>query len=65
MINLLGLPLYTAKELLEAEGYMVEAVETRSRKGVDGDSKRVVRILEKNDDSHTIQLVYCEFKTNL
>ena len=42
MISVLGYELGRAKELLEAEGYSVRCVETRSRKGLNGNEKRVI-----------------------
>ena len=65
MMRLEGLELDAAVRLLESEGYSVEAVETRSRKGVDGsDAKRVIRVLElEGRPVRTVQLVYAEFKT--
>ena len=49
--------------LLEAEGYRVETVEARSRKGVNGDSLRVIRVLKL--DEKTVQITYSEFLTNV
>ena len=56
MRNLLGLPLEAAEELLTRDGFAVEAVETRSKKGVDGQELRVVRALEVPADVPTVQL---------
>lgn len=61
--NLLGLPLEEAEELLARDGFVVETVETRSRKGVDGRELRVVRVREIPADSPTVQLTYSRFKT--
>ena len=64
-MNILGYPLDRAAAILERAGYRVETVEARSRKGVEGDSKRVVRCLPLPGRSiPTVQLVFCEFKTN-
>ena len=49
--------------MLEAEGYRVETVEVRSRKGVNGDSLRVIRVLKL--DEKTVQITYSEFLTNV
>lgn len=66
MINVLGLPLELAVKLLERDGYTVETVEARSLKGVAGDSLRVVRqVLRPDSCGSAVQLVYCEFKTNV
>ncbi len=66
MINVLGLPLELAVKLLERDGYTVETAEARSLKGVAGDSLRVVRQgLCAGSGGSAVQLVYCEFKTNV
>ena len=43
MISVLGLPFSEAVALLEAEGYAVETVEVSSKKGVQGNERRIVR----------------------
>ena len=54
-MNILGYPLDRAAAILERAGYRVE-----------GDSKRVVRCLPLPGRSiPTVQLVFCEFKTNV
>ena len=63
MTGLLGLPPEKAAAMLEAEGYRVETVEARSRKGVNGDSLRVIRVLKL--DEKTVQITYAEFLTNV
>lgn len=63
MTRLLGLPPEKAAAMLEAEGYRVETVEARSRKGVNGDSLRVIRVLKL--DEKTVQITYSEFLTNV
>lgn len=65
MTQVLGLPLEEAVRLLEGEGYAVELVEARSRKGVpSSDARRVIRVLELSSRPvRTAQLVYSEFKT--
>lgn len=60
MISVLGYELSRATELLEAEGYTVHCIETRSRKGVDGSEKRVVR--QRIADGQA-ELVWSVFKT--
>ena len=60
MISVLGYELSRATELLESEGYQVYCVETRSRKGVDGSEKRVVR--QRIADGQA-ELVWAVFKT--
>lgn len=66
MISVLGLPLELAVKRLKNDGYAVEIAEARSLKGVDGDSLRVVRQgLRPDSDGSVVQLVYCEFKTNV
>ena len=61
MISVLGYELSAARALLEAEGFSVTAVETRSRKGVDGDRAMVVR--ERLEGSRA-ELVWSTFKTD-
>ena len=63
MTGLLGLPPEKAAAMLEAEGYRVETGEARSRKGVNGDSLRVIRVLKL--DEKTVQITYSEFLTNV
>ena len=63
MTGLLGLPPEKAAAMLEAEGYRVETVEARSRKGVNGDSLRVIRVLKL--DEKNVQITYSEFLTNV
>ena len=66
MTNVLGLPLEAAQAILTAEGFEVSAVEARSKKGVDGDSVRVVRqIVDESAEKPAVKLIYCEFKTNI
>ena len=60
MISVLGYELSRATELLEAQGYAVRCVETRSRKGVDGSERRVVR--QRMNDGQA-ELVWAVFKT--
>ena len=60
MISVLGYELSRAIELLEAQGYAVRCVETRSRKGVDGSERRVVR--QRMNDGQA-ELVWAVFKT--
>jgi len=60
LISVLGYELSRAAELLESEGYQVHCVETRSRKGVDGSEKRVVR--QRIADGQA-ELVWAVFKT--
>ena len=62
MISVLGLPLEEAERLLREAGYTVKRVETRSRKGVNGNEARVVR--QRSLDSGEIELVYSVFKTD-
>lgn len=61
MIELLGQPLEKAVSILESKGYCVKTIEARSRKGVEGDSLRVIRITEEADG--VILITYSEFKT--
>ena len=60
-ITVLGYELGRAKELLEAEGYSVRCVETRSRKGLNGNEKRVIR---QRADGDAVELIWALFKTD-
>ena len=60
MISVLGYELSRATELLESQGYAVRCVETRSRKGVDGSERRVVRQCMADGQA---ELVFAVFKT--
>ena len=60
MISVLGYELSRATELLESQGYAVRCVETRSRKGVDGSERRVIR--QRMNDGQA-ELVWAVFKT--
>lgn len=64
MRNLLGLPLQMAEEILTQSGYRVEAIETRSKKGVDGQSLRVIRATEIPAETPTMLLTFSRFKTS-
>ena len=62
MTNVLGYPLEAAVALLEREGFMVEAVETRSKTGApDGTSARVVRQISAGE--RDVRLLFSVFKT--
>lgn len=66
MTNVVALELEVAVSILHSEGYTVETVETRSKKGVPGsDARRVIRQLELTDrETPCVQLVFAEFKTS-
>ena len=51
-----GFELGYAKEVLESEGFLVYLKEVRSKKGVDGDSRRVVR--QRKLDEKSVELCY-------
>ena len=61
MISVLGYELGRARELLEAEGYSVRCVETRSRKGLNGNEKRLIR---QRTDGNAVELIWALFKTD-
>ena len=63
MRDVLGFELSSAARLLEAEGMSVSLVETRSRKGVDGNEKRVVRARQTGDSA--VELTWALFKTDV
>lgn len=50
-MDVLGFPLTKALECLVKDGKQVTTVEVRSRKGSKGDDQRVIRILEKEDQT--------------
>lgn len=60
-MELLGQPLDKGVEMLKSKGYCVRTVEARSKKGVDGDSLRIIRISEEANGE--ILVTYSEFKT--
>lgn len=62
-MNVLGLPLYEALGLLEAGGYSVTVKEVRSKKGLDGDECRVVRVTD--DGNRNVCVTYAIFQTNV
>lgn len=61
MISVLGYELSRAIKLLEEAGYQVACTETRSRKGVSGSEKRVVR---QRIADRQAELVWAVFKTD-
>ena len=62
MTSVLGFPLERAKEILLGEGYRVETVEARCKKGVpNGTEQRVIR--QSALGQNTIALVYALFQT--
>ena len=65
MTDVRGYELSAAEQILRAEGYNVEAVEIRSKKGVpDGDDKRVIRV-RRDETVKTVYLAYSVFKTSV
>lgn len=62
-MNVLGLPLNEALGLLEAGGYSVTVKEVRSKKGLDGDEDRVVRVNDNGDKN--VLVTYANFQTNV
>ena len=63
MTWVLGLSLSEARKRLEAAGYTVFCVETRSRKGSGGNALRVLRAIERAPGK--VELLYSAFKTDL
>ena len=61
MTNCLGFEIDLAEKVLTSEGFLVYRVEVRSKKGVDGDSYRVIR--QKQTDENTVELCYTCIKT--
>ncbi len=62
MISVLGLDLEEASRLLREQGYTLRLTQTRSRKGVEGNSARVLR--QRTLSSGEVELVYSIFKTD-
>lgn len=54
--------LENAETVLKSEGINVRLVETRSKKGVDGNDRRVVRVRKEGD---TVELTWALFKTDV
>ncbi len=63
MTDVLGFPLDEALCLLTNEGYTLETLESRSRRGVEGTDKRVIRQITLGNGH--VQLVYAVFMTEL
>ena len=62
MTDVTGFPLERAKRLLEHAGYIVTAVESRSKKGVAGGSEARVIRQDRTDETH-VTLLYAVFRT--
>lgn len=60
-ISVLGFELEHARTLLEAAGYTVTVQEVRSRKGLEGNERRVVR--QRFLGEERVDLTYAVFKT--
>ncbi len=63
LYSVLGMELGLARERLEAEGYKVKCCELRSRKGINGDNERVIRVRECGENS--VELCWSLFKTDV
>lgn len=63
MRNVEGLELSAAINALEADGIQVTTIEVSSRKGVDGDERRVVR--DKQTGKNSAELTFAVFKTRI
>ena len=63
MRNVEGLELSAAINALEADGIQVTTLEVSSRKGVDGDGRRVVRA--KQTGKNSAELTFAVFKTRI
>jgi hypothetical protein len=61
--NVEGLELSLAVAALESEGMAVKTVEVSSRKGVNGNERRVVRARQTGENS--AELTYAVFKTSV
>lgn len=63
MTTVLGYELQCAVDILTAEGYGLQLLEVRSRKGVDGNEKRVVRQQALPETPGVVRLTYAVFQT--
>lgn len=63
MRNVEGLELSAAINALEADGIQVTTLEVSSRKGVDGDERRVVSAKQTGENS--AELTFAVFKTRI
>lgn len=63
MISVLGREVEDAASRLKLLGKTVRMVPVKSRKGVLGNEKRVIR--QREMDDHTVELVYAVFKTEI
>jgi len=65
--DVLGLPLERAEALLKEAGYAVTAVEVRSRKGIEGGEKRVVRQREYPGavGERRVEVTWAAFQTDV
>ena len=63
MRNVEGLELSAAINALEADGICVSTIEVSSRKGVDGDERRVV--CAKQTGENSAELTFAVFKTRI
>ena len=63
MTDVLGFEVHNATELLAREGYAVTCAQVSSKKGMQGNEARVVRVRRTGDDS--IELTYAVFKTDI
>ena len=61
--DLLGRELNETKAALEAEGVQIRAVKVSSRKGVAGNSERVIRV--RKLDANSVEICYAVFKTDV
>lgn len=64
MIFVLGYPLEQAQAMLHEQGYQTTSVQVSSRKGLQGDQKRVIRQTLISHDGQTpcVELAYSEFQ---
>ena len=62
MSDVLGYELAAAVAILEREGFSVETEEARSRKGMPGNERRVIR-QRVIDDEKRVCLTYAVFQT--
>lgn len=63
MTDVLGFELHNAVDVLTRAGYTVTCAQFSSKKGVDGNEARVVRVCETGEQM--LELTYAVFKTDV
>jgi hypothetical protein len=61
-MEVLGFPLEKALQCLKGTGKQITTIEVRSRKGSKGDDSRVIRVVDKEDET-IVYWAYFQTKT--